>query len=79
MPALCQTVSPPNCLVTAIYLNFHQLALANKKTVYVYYLKHCHQFRMKCTALGESRVANIAGDEAKCYICHEDSHHFIQT
>ena len=26
---------------------------------------------MKYTAQGESRVANIAGGEAKCYICHE--------
>ena len=26
---------------------------------------------MKYTARGESRVANIARDEAKCYICHE--------
>ena len=26
---------------------------------------------MKYTARGESRVANIARAEAKCYICHE--------
>ena len=26
---------------------------------------------MKYTAQGESQVANIAGDEAECYICHE--------
>ena len=26
---------------------------------------------MKYTARGESRVANIAGGETKCYICHE--------
>ena len=25
---------------------------------------------MKCTAQDESRVANIAQGEAKCYICH---------
>ena len=26
---------------------------------------------MKCTARGESQVANIAWGEAECYICHE--------
>ena len=26
---------------------------------------------MKYTARGESRVVNIAQDEAECYICHE--------
>ena len=26
---------------------------------------------MKYTAQGESRVANITGGEAECYICHE--------
>ena len=26
---------------------------------------------MKCTARGESQVANITQDEAECYICHE--------
>ena len=26
---------------------------------------------MKYTVRGESRVANIAGDEAECYVCHE--------
>ena len=26
---------------------------------------------MKYTTQGESRVANIAQDEAECYICHE--------
>ena len=26
---------------------------------------------MKYTAQGESRVANIARGEAKCYVCHE--------
>ena len=26
---------------------------------------------MKYTARGESRVANIAGGKAECYICHE--------
>ena len=34
---------------------------------------------MKYTARGESRVANIALGEAKCYICHERAVYFIQT
>ena len=36
-----------------------------------YVLKALLPVCMKYTARGESRVANIARGEAKCYICHE--------
>ena len=56
--------------------------MASKTIKSVLLLKALLPVCMKYIAQGESRVANIAGGEANCYICHETVNKsciFIQT